>query len=79
MQWLKRAKKKETESAVFRRWASTDGAYAVIEVTSKLGLPKRYLLVRAAGNGNEIVISRHRTKARAQSQGEKYGRTHGRD
>ena len=50
-----RAKRSEDDLARYRRWRGDSAD--VIEVDSKLGLPKRFLVV----SKGEYVLSRHRT------------------
>jgi hypothetical protein len=54
-----RARKRETDTAVIRRWSATNAPIAVDEIHSKLALTKRSLVVRRLPNGNEEVVSRH--------------------
>ena len=63
--WPKRGRVRDTETACLRRYNSHCGRYAVVEITSHFGLPRRWLAVRRNPNGNERVISRHRNRARA--------------
>ena len=63
---VKRARKYETSVAKFRRWRSTCGQFALVEITSTLGLSKRYVVVERHGNGNESVVSRHRKRRAAE-------------
>lgn len=60
----KRAVVLRNDVATFRRWSTTDGVNAIVQVDSQLGLPRRYLLTERSGPG-EVVLSRHRTKAAA--------------
>jgi hypothetical protein len=66
-QFAQRARRRTTSVATIRRWCSTDGRLAIDEVTSTLGLSRRYLLVRILPTG-EYVLSRHRRRTAAVRQ-----------
>jgi hypothetical protein len=61
----KRAKVTETSTARMKSWYTPDRQQRVVEIKSKLGLSKRYLVCRRLENGNEVIVSRHRKKVRA--------------
>lgn len=65
LQFPRRAIVRQTETSVLRRYAAADGPFVVVECQSLLGLPRRYLAVQRMPNGNECVLSRHRTKRAA--------------
>lgn len=60
-----RAKKRFTLTATIRRWTVSDAPYALDEVNSLYGLPRRYLVVQRLPCGQECVLSRHRKRAAA--------------
>lgn len=60
----KRSRRSETSVAFMRRWEHSDAPYAVVEIESKLGMGKRYVVTRRVPGG-EFVVSRHRKKHRA--------------
>ena len=62
MQFVQRAKRTETETAILRRWRALDAPRAVVEINSKFGLPKRYVVV---DTDTETIVSRHRSRAAA--------------
>lgn len=65
MTLTRRARKRTTLTAEIRRWLSLDGRYAVDEVNSIYGLPRRYLTVQRLPNAQECVLSRHRKRSAA--------------
>lgn len=71
IQLPKRAKVTRTDYAVFRRYKTRCGRYAVVFVKSLLGLSPRWLAIRIDDCG-EYVISRHRKKAKAAEACEKH-------
>ena len=65
MSLVKTPQRYHTPTAYFRRWRVKGTERYLVEVNSKLGLPQRYLVVEKSPNGNELVISRHRSKRAA--------------
>lgn len=62
----KRAKRYTTPVAQLRRWRSRGGQYALVEIVSTLGLPSRYVVIERLPNGNEHIVSRHRSRRPAE-------------
>jgi hypothetical protein len=60
-EFVKRAKRRVTELSEIRSWRSKDDRYVIEEVKSLYRLPTRYLVVRRLENGNEEIVSKHRT------------------
>ena len=63
--FVSRAKCRLTPTARIRCWQSVDGRFAIEEVTNLFGLPRRILAVERLANGNERILSRHRTRPAA--------------
>ena len=73
MSLVKRARVRETDVATMRRWRSVDNPeVALVEIKSKLGLTTRYVVVRRdRETGNELIVSRHRSKIAAKRAAER--------
>lgn len=63
----KRATVRATVVAQIRTWRSLDAPLAVKEIKSYFGLGTRYVVTRRHPNGNEEIVSRHRTREAAEN------------
>jgi hypothetical protein len=65
MTLAKRARVLLTTTARIRTWPTPDGRYALEEIESLLGFPRRYIVAERLPNGNELPISHHRKRSAA--------------
>lgn len=61
IRFKRRAQVRRTDVARLRRWDAREAPVAVVEISSLVGLPRRYVVVYRNGPG-EFVVSRHRSK-----------------
>jgi len=73
MNW-QRCRKSETTTATFKRWPARDHPYAVVEIVSKFDLPTRYLALYTGDWPAGIVISRHRSRSKAEQACDQHAR-----
>lgn len=64
--FTRRAKVRETAAGTNRTYRSRCGEFAVIECRP-LGYPRQWLAVQCLSNGNQSIISRHKTRAGAEA------------
>lgn len=64
MEFVTRAVKKEDSVASYRHWRAKTEPYMVVEIMSKLSLPKRFLAV-VIDDGKPFIVSRHRVRRAA--------------
>ena len=72
--WAKRAAIRRTATGRLRRYRALGQPYAVVELQSQLGLPRRWLAIQRLPNGNELIIGRHRTRRAAERRAEQTAR-----
>ena len=59
LEWLKRAKLRESETSKQRRYYTKCREYVVVEAKSKYGLGKKYYAIKCLENGNEHLIDKN--------------------